>query len=281
MFQVKNLTKKYEGFTLDNVSFSLPEGLITGFVGANGAGKSTTMRAMLGIVKPDGGSVSAFGFDMATDELEIKRRVAFSAGGFEYYPYEKALRVKNVYREFYPSWNEKTYRGYLEKFGINDAKRVRDFSSGMKVKFSLALALSHDAEVIVLDEPTSGLDPIARDELGDILREIVSDGKKSVMFSTHITSDLDKCADRILLIANGRLMLDEDKDAAIENHLLVHGGADELTDELRKKAIGIKENEFGFTALVRREKDDTFEDFSTETPNLEDLTVFYSGSVRV
>ena len=281
MFQVKNLTKKYEGFTLDNVSFSLPEGLITGFVGANGAGKSTTMRAMLGIVKPDGGSVSAFGFDMATDELEIKKRVAFSAGGFEYYPYEKALRVKNVFREFYPSWNEKTYRGYLEKFGINDDKRIRDFSSGMKVKFSLALALSHDAEVIVLDEPTSGLDPIARDELGDILREIVSDGKKSVMFSTHITSDLDKCADRILLIANGRLLLDEDKDAAIENHLLVHGGVDELTDELRKKAIGIKENEFGFTALVRREKDDTFEDFSTETPNLEDLTVFYSGSVRV
>lgn len=113
----KNLTKKYEGFTLDNVSFSLPEGLITGFVGANGAGKSTTMRAMLGIVKPDGGSVSAFGFDMAIDELEIKRRVAFSAGGFEYYPYEKALRVKNVYREFYPSWNEKTYRGYLENSG--------------------------------------------------------------------------------------------------------------------------------------------------------------------
>lgn len=281
MFQVKNLTKKYEGFTLDNVSFSLPEGLITGFVGANGAGKSTTMRAMLGIVKPDGGSVTAFGYDMAQNELEIKRRIAFSSGGFEYYPYEKAARVKNAYRDFYPTWNEDTYKAYLSKFGLDDNKRIRDFSSGMKVKFSLALALSHDAEVIVLDEPTSGLDPIARDELGDILREIVSDGKKSVMFSTHITSDLDKCADRILLIANGKLLLDEDKDDAIENHLLVRGGIDELTDEIRQKVIGIKKNEFGFTALVRREKDDTYRDFSTELPNLEDLTVFYSGRGRV
>ena len=280
MFQVKNLTKKYEGFTLDNVSFSLPEGLITGFVGANGAGKSTTMRAMLGIVKPDSGSVTAFGYDMAQNELEIKRRIAFSSGGFEYYPYEKAASVKNVYRDFYPTWNEDAYKAYLSKFGLDDNKRIRDFSSGMKVKFSLALALSHDAEVIVLDEPTSGLDPIARDELGDILREIVSDGKKSVMFSTHITSDLDKCADRILLIANGKLLLDEDKDEAIENHLLIRGGMDELTDEIRQKAIGIKKNEFGFTALVRRGKDDTYRDFTTELPNLEDLTVFYSGRGR-
>lgn len=280
MFQVKNLTKRYDGFTLDGVSFSLPEGVITGFVGANGAGKSTTMRSMLGIVRPDGGSVTAFGYDMATDELEIKRRVAFSSGGFEYYPYDKAARVKDFYREFYPSWNEDAYRGYLKKFGIVDSKRIRDFSSGMKVKFSLALALSHDAEVIVLDEPTSGLDPIAREELGDILREIVSDGKKSVMFSTHITSDLDKCADRILLIAHGRILLDEDKDEAIENHVLIHGGNEDLTEEIKRKAIGIKRNEFGFTALMRRENDDTYSRFSTETPDLEDLTVFYSGSER-
>ena len=280
MFQVKNLTKRYDGFTLEGVSFSLPEGVITGFVGANGAGKSTTMRSMLGIVRPDGGSVTAFGYDMATDELEIKRRVAFSSGGFEYYPYDKAARVKDFYREFYPSWNEDAYRGYLKKFGIVDSKRIRDFSSGMKVKFSLALALSHDAEVIVLDEPTSGLDPIAREELGDILREIVSDGKKSVMFSTHITSDLDKCADRILLIAHGRILLDEDKDEAIENHVLIHGGNEDLTEEIKRKAIGIKRNEFGFTALMRRENDDTYSRFSTETPDLEDLTVFYSGSER-
>lgn len=280
MFQVKNLTKRYDGFTLDGVSFSLPEGVITGFVGANGAGKSTTMRSMLGIVRPDGGSVTAFGYDMATDELEIKRRVAFSSGGFEYYPYDKAARVKDFYREFYPSWDEDAYRGYLKKFGIVDSKRIRDFSSGMKVKFSLALALSHDAEVIVLDEPTSGLDPIAREELGDILREIVSDGKKSVMFSTHITSDLDKCADRILLIAHGRILLDEDKDEAIENHVLIHGGNEDLTEEIKRKAIGIKRNEFGFTALMRRENDDTYSRFSTETPDLEDLTVFYSGSER-
>lgn len=280
MFQVKNLTKRYDGFTLDGVSFSLPEGVITGFVGANGAGKSTTMRSMLGIVRPDGGSVTAFGYDMATDELEIKRRVAFSSGGFEYYPYDKAARVKDFYREFYPSWNEDAYRGYLKKFGIVDSKRIRDFSSGMKVKFSLALALSHDAEVIVLDEPTSGLDPIAREELGDILREIVSDGKKSVMFSTHITSDLDKCADRILLIAHGRILLDEDKDEAIENHVLIHGGNEDLTEEIKRKAIGIKRNEFGFTALMRRENDDTYSRFSTETPDLEDLTVFYSGRER-
>lgn len=280
MFQVKNLTKRYDGFTLDGVSFSLPEGVITGFVGANGAGKSTTMRSMLGIVRPDGGSVTAFGYDMATDELEIKRRVAFSSGGFEYYPYDKAARVKDFYREFYPAWNEDAYRGYLKKFGIVDSKRIRDFSSGMKVKFSLALALSHDAEVIVLDEPTSGLDPIAREELGDILREIVSDGKKSVMFSTHITSDLDKCADRILLIAHGRILLDEDKDEAIENHVLIHGGNEDLTEEIKRKAIGIKRNEFGFTALMRRENDDTYSRFSTETPDLEYLTVFYSGSER-
>lgn len=247
MFQVKNLTKRYDGFTLDGVSFSLPEGVITGFVGANGAGKSTTMRSMLGIVRPDGGSVTAFGYDMATDELEIKRRVAFSSGGFEYYPYDKAARVKDFYREFYPAWNEDAYRGYLKKFGIVDSKRIRDFSSGMKVKFSLALALSHDAEVIVLDEPTSGLDPIAREELGDILREIVSDGKKSVMFSTHITSDLDKCADHIVYIENGRIIgsgaLTDFKDSYRVAPLAEAKAAG-------AQVIGIRHSVSGDTALV-------------------------------
>lgn len=276
MFKVENLCKRYDGFELKNVSFELPRGYIIGFIGANGAGKTTTLKSMLNIVRPDGGSVTAFGMDMKEHEAEIKQKIGFASGGFECYPYEKAGKIADEYSRFFAEWDWDVYRGYLKKFGLDDKKKVREFSAGMKVKFALTLALSHNAELLILDEPTSGLDPVARDELLDIFREVVSDGVKSILFSTHITSDLDKCADYIIFIRGGEIVAFDTTDGLLDSHALVRGGRDELTEQIKQSAAGVKINEFGFSALVKKSAGADLSGLMSERPNLEDIMVYYS-----
>lgn len=274
IFEAKGLTKRYGSVGIEDVSFSLEPGLITGFIGANGAGKTTTMKCALGVVRPDAGEVTAFGLSMRDREEEIKSRVAFASGGFDYYPYFKAGKVVKMLSGFYPTWRDDVYGNLIKKFGLDENKRIRDFSAGMKVKFALALALSHDADVLFLDEPTSGLDPLARDELLDLFRSIAYDRGKSILFSTHVTSDLDKCADKILIIRDGRIISDETRDDLIDGHVVIRGGADELTDEIKAKAVGYKTNAYSFSALVKR-GDLPTDGFVTEKPDLEDVMIYY------
>lgn len=275
MVNVENLCKKYDSFALTDVSFKLERGYITGFIGANGAGKSTTLKSMLNIVRPDSGRAEFFGMNIADRETEIKQRISFTSGAFEYYPYERAGRIASLFSRFYKRWDDKTYRRYTEKFGIDEGKRVRSLSAGMKVKFALALALSHDAELLILDEPTSGLDPIARDELLEIFQRIIADGEKSILFSTHITSDLDKCADYILFMREGKLISDSTKDDLLDSHLLISGGTDSLTQEIIGNAVGIRKNAYSFTALIKRGTVGV-EGLRAERPNLEDIMVYYN-----
>ena len=274
MFEVENLTKKYDGFTLDGVSFKIKRGYITGFIGANGAGKSTTLRSMLGVIKPDSGKVRAFGLDFEKNEQEIKNRIAFSSGAFDYYSHERADRVAKYYGNFFANWDNEKYEHYKKVFSLDGKKKVRDFSAGMKVKFSLALALSHGAELFVFDEPTSGLDPIARDEMLTIFQDIVADGQKSVLYSTHITSDLDKCADYILFIHEGKIILDGTKEDIISEHIIVHGEKEQVAT-VKEKAIGIKENAYSFSALMKKSDANSLS-LTQEIPNLEDIMVYYS-----
>lgn len=212
--EINTVTKKYPSFVLDNVSFSLESGKITGFIGRNGAGKSTTIKAMLNMIHTEGGDISFFGMPLSAGEGEIKKRIGYSTGAVNWYPRKKIRDIVSVTKSFYDTWDEDEYRKYLTLFGIDENKTPRELSDGMKVKMNLLLALSHKAEVLILDEPTSSLDPFSRDEILEIFVKLKKEGV-SVFFSTHIISDLEKCADRIIYISNGRIAADNTKEEFI------------------------------------------------------------------
>ena len=202
---VKGLCKTYPSFTLKEVSFALPQGTVMGYVGRNGAGKSTTLKSILGLVHPDKGQVTFMEQDVAQNEQYMKENIGVVLGGIDFYAQKKIKTITDVTRRFYPNWEDEKYRHYLSLFGLDETKRVRELSDGMRVKYLIALALSHQAKLLILDEPTSGLDPVSRDELTELFRAIVADGSRSILFSTHITSDLEKCADHITFIKDGEI----------------------------------------------------------------------------
>ena len=201
ILEVEGLCKTYPAFRLRDVSFAVEPGAIMGFIGRNGAGKSTTIKAMLNLVHPDGGRVTMFGRDFYAGE-----QLGVVLGGVDFYPNKKLRSITNVTRTFYDRWDENKYRHYLSLFALEETKKVSQLSSGMRVKYMLALALSHDARLLILDEPTSGLDPVSRDELMELFRGVVQSGERSILFSTHITSDLEKCASHITMIKDGEIL---------------------------------------------------------------------------
>lgn len=201
---VEGLCKEYPSFKLDNVSFDLESGRICGFIGRNGSGKTTTIKAMLNLIHPTAGQVFYFDLPFYENQAEIKRRIGYSTGTVNWYPRKSIKDMVAVTKRFYDTWDEEAYRGYLERFGLDETKTPLELSEGMKVKTNLMLALSHRAEVLILDEPTSGLDPFSRDELLDLFAQLKNEGV-AVFFSTHIISDIEKCADDILYISKGRI----------------------------------------------------------------------------
>lgn len=204
--EVEGLTKRYPGFTLREVSFSLEQGRIMGLIGRNGAGKSTTLKAMLNMVRPDGGTIRMLGRDFRRDEAACKRELGVVLGSIPFYQTKRLETITEVTRRFYRNWDDAAYQKYMSLFELDERKQVKQLSEGMKVKYMIALALSHDAKLFLFDEPTSGLDPVAREDLLELFRALVKDGRRSVLFSTHITSDLDKCADDITYIRNGQIV---------------------------------------------------------------------------
>lgn len=203
--EIRNLSKDYPSFHLNSVSFSIDKGRITGFIGRNGAGKTTTIKSMLNLVHPGGGEIRFFGRELGENEAEIKRLIGYSTGTVNWYPRKKLKDIAGVVKRFYDSWDDEAYRHYLGFFGLDEYKTPIEMSEGMKVKCNLLLALSHRAEVLILDEPTSGLDPFSRDELLDIFSKL-KDGGVAVFFSTHIISDIEKCADDIVYISGGEIV---------------------------------------------------------------------------
>lgn len=276
MLKVNNLCKKYPNFKLQDVSFEVPEGVIVGFVGQNGAGKTTTLKCIMQSVLPDEGKIEVFGMDIRENETKCKQLISFSSGAFEYYRNKKIQLIADVYKTFYDNWNQSSFEEYVKRFNLDMNKRVKELSAGMKVKFALSLAMSHDAKLFIFDEPTSGLDPIARDELLDVFRDIVDEGDKSILFSTHITSDLDKCADYVLFIRDGQIILNCVKDELLDDHALIKGGTDELTEQLTSRLVSYKRHQFGYTGLIRRQNINSNDTFTTEKPTLDDIMVYYS-----
>lgn len=215
--EIKNLKKEYPSFLLDNVSFKLEAGRITGFAGRNGAGKTTTIKSMLNLIHPNSGEITYFSLPLNGHEAEIKRRIGYSTGTVSWYPRKKIKEIVAVTKTFYPNWDENAYRKYMDLFKLDENKTPLELSEGTKVKFNLLLALSHRAEILILDEPTSGLDPFSRDELLDIFIGLKNEGV-AVFFSTHIISDLEKCADDIVYISGGKIKAATTIESFLETH---------------------------------------------------------------
>ena len=216
LLEVEGLTKKYPKFTLKNVSFSLEQGRIMGLIGKNGAGKSTTLKSMLNMVCPDKGTIKMLGHDFRQDEESCKQNIGVVLGSIQFYQDKKLQTITGVTKRFYQNWDDTAYQKYMSMFELDEQKQVKQLSEGMKVKYLIALALSHDAKLLIFDEPSSGLDPVAREDLLELFQQLVKDGKRSILFSTHITSDLDKCADDITYIKNGEIIASSDKASFIQ-----------------------------------------------------------------
>ncbi len=273
---VNGLTKNYPKFKLDGVSFSLENGYIMGFIGRNGSGKTTTLKSMLNIVHADGGTVEMFGKVFKDNELALKQKVGYAFGGADYYQKSRIRTVTDVVRRFYTDWDEKTYNAYCRRFNIDNDKKIGELSEGMKVHYSLALALSHNAELLLLDEPTVGLDPAAHDELLELFQELVEDGKKSVLFSTHITSDLEKCADFITFIEDGELIATDTKDAFVGAYKIVKGTKQQFDIVQKDRLIAYKKNEFGFSALIPASEAGAMNGLNIEAADLESIMIYYA-----
>jgi len=253
VLDVRGLRKVYPAFTLDGVSFSLEPGKITGFIGRNGAGKTTTLRCLTGFVRPDAGEIAFFGLPPAGREAEIRQKIGFVSGGVDFYPRKKLRAITSVTRAFYSGWDEAAYADCLRRFSLDENKTPAQLSAGMRVKYALALALSHRAELLLLDEPTSGLDPVSRDDLLDVFLDL-SAGGKTILFSTHITADLDRCADNILYLRNGRLLADAPLRAWVDGYRAVALPDAPLEPAAEAALIGKKRSKTGFSALVPAEK---------------------------
>lgn len=274
--EVKNLRKEYPDFTLNDISFSLPTGYIMGFVGQNGAGKTTTLRLMLNMTGRAGGEISLLGMDNLRDEQRIKQDVGVVLDEIYFANNWSVREVELALKPFYDHWNSAVFSQYTRQFRLPLDKKVKDLSRGMKMKLMLAVALSHEAKLLILDEPTSGLDPVARDELLQILRETI-DEERSILLSTNDTVDLERIADYITLIDNGNIFYSGTKDDLIDGYRIVKGGPNDLLDPIREKMIGLTMNSTGFSGLIRA-SDGSYlpEEIVTEPPSIDEILVALS-----
>lgn len=250
ILEVQGLSRNLDGFGLRDISFSLPEGCITGFIGINGAGKTTTIKAILGLLLKDSGRIQLFGKDMDNNERELKNRIGIVFDEGYFYEELTMAEMKSIIAPAYSQWDNAVFYKNIERFGLQLNQKISTLSKGMRMKYAIALALSHHADLLIMDEPTSGLDPLIRSEIMDILLEFMNQEGKSVFFSTHITSDLDKIADMLILIDRGGIIFNEEKDRLLETHGLVKGDKRELNEHTRTMFLDLRETDYGFEGLT-------------------------------
>lgn len=285
ILEINNLRKQYDNFLLKDIGFSLESGYIMGFIGPNGAGKSTTIKLIMNLVKRDSGEIKIFGKDNIKYEREVKERIGFVYDENYFYEELTILEMKRIIAPFYKRWDNGKFDKYLKQFNLPPKKKIKELSKGMKMKFSLAVALSHGAELIIMDEPTSGLDPVFRNEILEILQSLIQDENVGVFFSTHITTDLEKVADYITFINNGQIIFSRTKDDILEDYGIVKGGKELLDRDIRQMFLGIRENSFGFEALtndINKIRKTFGKSVLIERPSLEEIMVYtVRGGVNV
>ena len=277
ILEIRELSKDYGDFVLDKISFSLPRGVIMGLIGENGAGKSTTINCILNEIQKSSGTIRIFGKDHSTDEIEIKDKlgVVFDENHFPdiFTPEEIGKFMSGIYS----AWEWQLYHQFLEKFALPKDKKIKDFSKGMKVKLAFAVALSHNAELLILDEATSGLDPIIRDDVLDMLIDFVQDESHSVLVSSHITSDLEKVADYITFIHKGKLIFTQDKDTLIDNYGIISCGAAVFDTINKSEVIAYRKEDYQFKVLVnnRTKAAKQYPNAIVSPATIEEIMLFY------
>ncbi len=248
--QLNGVGKTYKGFALDDVSFELPRGYICGLIGPNGAGKTTIIKLIMNLIRRDAGTIEVLGDDNLRYEAEVKSKIGFVYDLPRLYDDASLRDIARSVAPFYPRWDQAQFDSLTHEFGLPMRKKWKTLSSGMKTQMALSLALSHEAELIIMDEPTSGLDPIVRRELLERLRDLLQDDRKSILFSTHITSDLERIADYITCVRDGRVLFSKERDDILEHWGIVRGDEETLAGEVRPLLRGLRRNAYGCEALT-------------------------------
>lgn len=248
---VKQLNYKTNNFELNDITFHVPKGYVTGFIGSNGAGKTTLIRLIMNLIQPDSGHIEMLGFGMPNFEGEIKEKIGFIYS--ELYLNDKwtIKKCEQYISPMYEEWDKPLFNYYIQKFGLPLNKKIKTFSTGMKMKLSFAIAFSHHAELYILDEPTSGLDPVARNEVLEIIQQELIDENKSVFFSTHIISDIEKIADHLVYLKDGQIIFDEQKHILLKEYQMIRGNTADLDEELKSYIINLKIKQTGFEGLTK------------------------------
>ena len=282
ILSVKNLTKSYPRFKLDNVSFDIPRGSIMGFIGENGAGKTTTIKSILNLIKKDSGTITLLGKDNYENDVKINESIGVV---FDDNCFQETMTIKdinNILKRIYRQWDENTFYKFMDKFKLPDDKTIKGFSKGMKMKLSLAAAMSHHAKLLILDEATSGLDPISRDEILDIFLDFIQDENNAILLSSHITSDLDKIADYITFIHEGKIVFSKSKDELRENMGIVKCGARAFNDMDKSHIIRYRKSNYNYEVLIDNRPE--FMKHNNETVvercTVDDIMLFYVRGER-
>jgi len=281
---VKNLTKNYKDFTLNKISFSVPKGSIMGFVGENGAGKTTTIKAILDLIHVDEGEVTILGSEAKDLPVEIKSQIGVVFDGSNLHDNLNVKNINFVMRNIYHNWDERVFNDYVKKFQLPENKIIKDFSRGMKMKLSIAIALSHHSKLLILDEATSGLDPMVRDEILDIFLEFIQDEEHTILLSSHIISDIEKIADYVTFIHQGKIVFSESKDDLIYQHGAIRCRKEDVSGVDRSFIVGIRENSFGADLLIRNKEEfqKRFRQYVVEKTSIEEIMLFISrGKERI
>lgn len=277
ILNLENLSKTYDSFTLKNVSFSLPKGCIMGLIGENGAGKTTIIKLILNLIKRNNGKINVFGLDNIEDEQKIKQKIGVVLDESYFHDNLKPKDISLIMDNIYADWDKRLFLDYLRRFKLPKDKVVKEFSRGMKMKLSIAAALSHKPELLILDEPTGGLDPVTRSEILDIFLDFIQNEEKSILFSTHITSDLDKIADYITFIHNGEIIFEESKDEMINSYGILKCGSNDFNKIDKADIIGHRKNQFGYELLINnmQRNKERYSNFAIDRANLEDIMLYH------
>ena len=282
ILEVRNLNKNYKGFKLKDINLTLPKGMIMGLIGENGAGKTTTIKSILNLTKVDSGEVKIFGLNIKEDEKKIKEDIGVVLDDSFFSEHLTAEDINQIMKNIYENWDEKLFFKYLVDFKLPLKQEFKEFSSGMKMKLKIAIALSHYPKLLVLDEPTSGLDPVARSEILDIFQDFIQNGENSILVSSHITSDLEHIADYITFISDGRILLSKTRDELLDEYGIVHCTEEEFKKIDKKDYLRYKKNKYAYDVLIEDKKEfkKRYELKVIDKPTLDDIMVIYIKGVK-
>lgn len=275
--KLTNITKKYDDFILDNVSFNVPKGNIVGLIGENGAGKSTTLNSILDIIERDSGNVFILDSEKNKISNATREKIGVVFDGNNFPEDLTPQKLNNVLKAIYSNWEEQKFYELLEKFSLPKNKKIKMFSKGMKMKLSISVALSHKAQLLILDEATSGLDPVVRDDILDILLDFVQEENNSILMSSHITSDLEKIADYIIFIHKGKVIFEETKDNLIYNYGIMKCKLKEFNDIEKKDIIRYRKMDYGYEILIKNKKEleKKYPNVIMDNIKIEDIMLMY------